>query len=172
MLQDYHKTLQLPNDHSLLTILLTKIVNEILNSQMKACTFDELVREMGSDGHFLYHSEVMWLSGGWVIERGISDRNLFCDLMSRGSSPGVTNVVPAGTRSPVPTRSIARFFKVWDDKYIFKGISLLFLLCLQKILGTTKFWRARKNWGVTAFECSPWLRTCWPHDIQTSGTSE
>jgi len=45
--------MQLPNGlvAFALTILLTKSVNEILNSPKKIREFDELVREIGNDGH-------------------------------------------------------------------------------------------------------------------------
>jgi len=57
-----------------------KIVNAILNSPKKNREFNDLVIEMGDDGHFLYYSEVWWISRERVMECGICDRNL-CDLV-------------------------------------------------------------------------------------------
>jgi len=64
--------MQLSNGHKAfaLTILLTEIMNEMLNYTKKSCEIDELVREMASDGQpLLYHSEVMWLFHRRVIGR-------------------------------------------------------------------------------------------------------
>ena len=47
----------------------TKIVTTILKKPKSNRAFHELVREMGDDVHFVYHSEVRWLSRGRVIER-------------------------------------------------------------------------------------------------------
>jgi len=43
-------------------------VNAVLNSPKKNSEFNELVIEMGDDGHLLYHSEVWWISRERVME--------------------------------------------------------------------------------------------------------
>ena len=61
-----YKTMQLPHDDMAfaLAILLTKMVNEILNSSKASRGFDELVREMRSDGDPLS----FWSEGGCLVE--------------------------------------------------------------------------------------------------------
>ena len=55
-----------------------RIVNGILNSPKKNREFNDLVMEMGGDGHLLYHSEVWWISRERVMESVEFVTGIFC----------------------------------------------------------------------------------------------
>ena len=60
---------------SLITGELPQNTIDVINSTISDII--EIVKEMGDDGHLVYHAEVWWLSRGRVIvRRGKSERDL------------------------------------------------------------------------------------------------
>jgi len=75
--------MQLPNGHLALalTILQTKVVNEIRNSPKTSRDFDKVVREMGI--LFIILNRGDCLAEEYYREGGICDENFLCDFNGR-----------------------------------------------------------------------------------------